>query len=275
MKRNSVLDHQSIKRKKVHPVLLSRRILGQLGFGLVKIFLFVVGLGGLSLALISGYQFLSSSSYFRIQDIIVEGVSDALEGELIRISGIRERESLFSLNPTAVKRNIEGHPWIRSVFLEKKFPNTLYIRADKAEPVATVVLEKLYLLDSEGVVFKEVEQGDSIDFPVVTGLASGRRENGERLRRVASFLEALGSSSSPVSVRDLSEVHVEEDGTLTVYINKLPFQILFGRDDFIRKIDALTRIIRHLKSAHRLYQAQSIDLGYSDRAVVAFRDSVV
>jgi cell division protein FtsQ len=269
------LDHQSIKRKKAHPALLSRRVLGQLGFSLVKVFLFVVALGVLSFALISGYQFLSASSYFRIQDIVVEGVSEALRGELIRISGIRERESFFSINPVAIKRNMEEHPWIKSVFLEKKFPHTLYIRADKAEPVATVVLEKLYLLDSEGVVFKEVEQGDSIDFPVITGLASSGRENRECLMRVASFLEALGSSSSPVSVRELSEVHVEEDGGLTVYINKLPCRIFFGRDDFIRKIGALTRIIRHLKSAHRLYQAQSIDLGYGDRAVVAFRDSVV
>jgi len=275
VKRGSVLHHQSVKRGRLKGLLLFRRTLGQLGFGLIKVFLFLLVLGGLSLAFVSGSQFLTSSSYFRLRNIVVTGVSDDLREELIKISGLKERESLFSIDPATIKRNIEGHPWIRSVSLKKEFPHTLHIKAENEEAVALVLLERMHLMDKGGVIFKEVERDDSVDFPVVTGLSTGDKKNGAYLKEVASLLDALYLVDTPLSVKGLSEIHVEEDGALTVYFNRLPFKVFFGRDDFIRKIDSLRHIIKHVQVTHRLYQVRSIDLDYADRAVVAFTGRVV
>jgi cell division protein FtsQ len=276
MKRGSVLDHQSVKRDRLKGFLHFKRTLGQLGFGLIKTFLFLLVLGGLSLAFVSTYHFLSSSPYLRLQKIIVTGVNDDLREELIKISGITQRQNLLSLNLAAIKRNIERHPWIKSVFLKKEFPHTLIIKVENEEAVAIVLLkEKMYLMDSEGVMFKEAARDDYIDFPVVTGLSTGDKKDGEYLTRVASFLEALYLWDTPLSIKELSEVYVEEDGDLTTYFDRLPFKVFFGRDDFGRKIDSLRHIIKHLRSTHRLYQARSIDLDYSDKAIVAFTDKVV
>lgn len=275
MKRGSVLDKQSVKRGRQKGFLLFKRTLGQLGFGFIKVFLFLLGLGAISLAFISGYQFLASSPYFRLNNIVVTGVNDDLRGELIKISGIKEKESLFSIDPVVIKRNIEAHPWIKSVFLKKEFPNTLYIKAEDEEAVAIVLLERMYLMDREGIIFKEVERDDRIDFPVITGLSTGGKKNGEYLKGVASFLNVICLKDTPLSVKELSEVHVEENGTLSIYFNKLPFKVFLGGDGFRRKIDSLRHIIRHLRATHRLYQARSIDLDYRDRAVVAFTDRVV
>ncbi len=275
MKRSSVLDHQSVKRDRKRGFFLFKTRAGQLGFGLIKIFLFLVGLGGLSLALISGSQFLTSSPYFRLRNIVVTGVNDDLREELIKISGLKEGESLFSLDPAIIRRNIETHPWVRSVFLRKQFPHTLHIKAENEEPVAIVLLERMYLMDREGVIFKEFERDDSVDFPVITGLSTGGTRNGAYLKGVASFLDALCLVDPRLSVKSLSEIHVEEDGALTIYFNQLPFKVFFGKDGFIRKIHSLTDIIRHLRTAHRLYQVRSIDLNYRDSGVVAFTGEVV
>ena len=270
MKRGSVLDKQSIKRNRQKGFLLFKKTLGQLGFGFIKIFLFLLGLGAISLAFISGYQFLASSSYFRLNNIVVTGVNDDLKGELIEISGIKGKESLFSIDPVTIKTNIEGHPWIKSVFLRKEFPNTLYIKAEDEEAVAIVVLEKMYLMNRDGILFKEVEKDDRIDFPVITGLSTVGNKNEGYLKRAASFLNALCLNDAPLSIKELSEVHVGEDGTLSIYLNKLSFKVFFGKDGFLRKIDALNHIVKHLRDSHRLYQARSIDLDYKDRAIVGF-----
>jgi len=276
VKRSSVLDKQSVKRHKKKGSLPPKRFFGQLGFGLIKIFLFFLGLGTISFAFITGYQFLSSSSYFQLNNIVVAGVSDDFREELIKISGIKEKGNLLSIESSTIEKNIERHPWIKSVFLKKEFPHTLIVKAENEEAVALVLLkEKIYLMDSEGVMFKEVARDDCIDFPVVTGLSTGDKKDGEYLTRVASFLDALCLCDTPLSVKELSEVYVEEDGDLTTYFNRLPFKVFFGRDDFGRKIDSLRHIIMHLRSTHRLYEARSIDLDYSDKAVVAFSDKVV
>ncbi len=264
-----------VKRDRRRGLSIFKRTLGQLGFGLLKIFLFLLVLGALSLTFISGYQILTSSPYFRLHNIVLTGVNDDLREEVIKISGLRERESLLSIDPVTIKGNIEAHPWIKSVFLKKEFPHTLYIKAEKQEAVAIVLLRRMYFMDRGGVIFKEVERDEPVDFPVVTGLSAGDKKNGAYLKEVVSFLNALFLMDTPLSVERLSEIHVEEDGALTIFFNKLPFKVFFGRDDFIRKIDSLTHIIKHLRAAHRLSQVRSIDLGYSDRAVVAFTGRMV
>ena len=275
MKRSSVLDKQSVKRHKRKGSLPPKSFFGQLGFGLIKIFLFFLGLGALSLAFITGYQFLSSSSYFRLNNIVVAGVSDDFREELIKISGIKEKENLLSIESSTIRKNIERHPWIKSVYLKKEFPHTLYIKAENEEAVAIVILETMSFMDKEGIIFKDVESNDCIDFPVVTGLSQGDAKNGAKLKRVASLLNAIHLCAFPLLIKNLSEIHVEEDGAFIVYFKKLPFKVLFGRDDFERKIGSLIDIISHLRTTYRLDQARSIDLDYSDRAVVAFTGRVV
>jgi cell division protein FtsQ len=276
MKQNSVLDNQLVKRhKRKKDFLPLKRFFGQLGFGLIKIFLFFLGLGILSLAFIAGYQFFSSSQFFRLNNIVVAGVHDDFKEELIRISGIKENENLLFIESSKIRKNIERHARIKSVCVKKEFPHTLHIKAENEEAVAIVILGKMSFMNREGIIFKDVEDNDCIDFPVVTGLSQGNEKDGASLKRVASFLNTIHSYDNDLLVRDLSEIHIEEDGTFVLYFNNLPFKVFFGRDDFKRKIDALREIISHLKSTDRLDQVRSIDLDYKDRVVVAFQGRVV
>jgi cell division protein FtsQ len=275
VKRSSVLDKQSVKRHKRKGSLPSKRFFGQLGFGLIKIFLFFLGLGALSLAFITGYQFLSSSSYFRLHNIVVAGVSDDFREELIKMSGLKEEENLLSIESSTIQRNIERHPWIRSVFLKKDFPHTLYITAESEEAVAIVIRETMSFMNKEGIVFKDVEGNDCIDFPVVTGLSKSDEKNTAKLKGAASLLNVIHLCDSPFLIKNLSEIHVEEDGDFIVYFKNIPFKVLFGRNDFERKISSLIDVISHLQTTYRLDQAKSIDLNYIDRAVVAFNGRVI
>jgi cell division septal protein FtsQ len=267
MIRRSVLDKQSVRRRR-------HRDYGQWGFGLVKVFLVLLVLAGLSLALITGYQFVSSSPIFRLKNIVVAGVDDSLKGELIKISGITESESLFSIDSAGIKSKIESHPWIRSVFLRREFPHTLHIRAENEAPVALALLDILYFVNSRGETFKKVERDDSVDFPVITGLSPGGVDNGEHLKRVVAFLNLLSSGETPLSIDELSEVSVNQRGALTIYVRTFPFKVCLGRENYTRKLDSLQNVIKHLRSTRRLDQVRSIDLNYGDRAIVAFGDSV-
>jgi len=261
MKRNSVLAHQTVTRERKKDLLGFKRALGQLGFGLIKMFLFLLCLGALSVGLISGYQFLSSAQWFRIQNIMVTGVEASMKDVLIKLSGITDEDSLLSVDIAAVAT--------------RSFPRTLHIEAHHEEPIAVVVLDRMCLMDREGVLFKDIEKDDPIDFPIITGLS--RSDEGMRghLKRVGSFLTTYSLWSAVLPARDLSEVHVEEDGALSVYFNELPFKVSFGRGDFAKKIISLQRIIKHLQVTHQLREAKSIDMDYHDRGVVAFIDRVV
>jgi cell division protein FtsQ len=275
MKHNSVLAHQTVQREKRRELLGFKRVLGQLGFVLIKMVLFLLFLGALSVGLISGYQFLSSARWFKIQDIEVIGAGDSMKKALIKLSGITEGDSLLSIDIATVERTIEKHPWIKDVTAARSFPHRVRIEVQHEEPIAVVVLDRMCLMNKEGILFKDIEKNDPIDFPIITGLSGNTGELGGHLTRVSSFLSAYSLWSEVLLARDLSEVHVEKDGALSVYFNDLPFKIAFGRDDFDRKIISLQRIIKHLKTTHQLRKATLIDMDYQDRGVVAFREQVI
>jgi len=275
MKIDSVLAHQTVARKRKKDLLGFKRALGQLGFGFIKMFLFLLCLGVFSVGLISGYRSLSSAQWFRVQDIAVSGVDDSMREALVKLSGINGEDSLLSVDIVAVERKIEEHPWIKEVSVTRSFPRTLHIEVHCEEPIALVVLDRMCLMDKQGVVFKDVEKDDPIDFPIVTGLSRGDEEMSRHLERVSSFLTTYSLWSAVLPARDISEIHVEDDGALSVYFNKLPFKVSFGRGDFAEKIISLQRIIKHLQVTHQLHDAKSIDMDYHDRGVVAFADRVV
>lgn len=276
MKRSSVLDKQSIKKDRGREFLLLKRTLGQLGFGMIKVFIFIFMLGILSLAFIYGYKFLSLSDYLRLDKIVVTGIKEDLRKELIDMSGIKERENYLSIDTSRLKKNIERHPWIKSVTLKKKFPHTLYINAEREEVSAVVILGgRSYFMDKEGRIFKEAEREDCIDFPAVTGLNRDKTKNGKFLKIVASLLNIIRIEGRPLSLKELSEVHIDNFGAITVYFNKLRLKIFMGKEAFKRKINLLKHIMRNLEEKHQLYRITSIDLDYSDRAVVAFNKKVI
>lgn len=276
MKRTSVLDKQSIKRDRGREFLLLKRTLGQLGFGMIKVFLFIFILGILSLAFIYGYRFLSLSNYLRLDNIVIAGIKEDLRKELIDISGIKERENYLSIDTSRLQKNIERHPWIKSVTLKKKFPHTLYINTEREEVAAIVILGgRSYFMDKEGFIFKEVERNDCIDFPAVTGLSRDKIKNGKFLKIAASLLNIIRIEDRPLSLKELSEVHIDNYGAITVYFNKLSLKIFVGKEAFKRKINLLKHIMKNLEDEHRLYRITSIDLDYGDRAVVAFNEKVL
>jgi cell division protein FtsQ len=275
MKRDSVLDHQLVKKNRQKGARRIKRTLGQLGFILIKMILFFLVLGGLSLALISGYQFLSTSPYFRLQNVVIAGVGDNVKHEVLTLSGLTARESLLSLDTVRIRKNIEKHAWIKSVSMKRRFPHTLCIDVENEEAIALVLLDRLRLMSKEGIIFKDVEKGDPVDLPVITGLSTDSSNNSEHLARVTSFLTTYSSMNVLLPVQQLSEVHVEKDGALSVYFNKLPFKVSFGRDDFVRKIDSLQHIVQHLQVTHLFHQTRSIDLDFSDRGIVAFKERVL
>ena len=276
MKRTSVLNKQSIKRDKGRDFFLLKKTLGQLGFGMIKVFLFIFILGILSLAFIYGYRFLSVSDYLRLDNIVIAGIKEDFRKELIDISGIKEKESYLSIDTSRLKKNIERHPWIKSVTLKKKFPRTLYINAEREEVSAIVILGgRSYFMDKEGFIFKEVERSDCIDSPAITGLSMDKIKNGKFLKIAASLLNIIRIEDRLLSLRELSEIHIDNYGAITVYFNKLPLKIFVGKEAFKRKINLLEHIMKNLEDNHQLYRITSIDLDYSDRAVVAFNEKVI
>jgi len=273
MKRHSILDRQSVKRRDSRDPSRYWGIIRLVSSLSLRIFLLFIGVISLSLLFIYLYEYLASSPYIRLEQVIVTGVDENIKQDLIEISGLNSGSNMLSINLNEIKERMERHPWIKSVDLEKRFPHTLLIKAEKETAAAMVLMDRLAYMDSSGRLFKDVDQEDDKDYPLITGISKAGGVREKQLKTAAAVLDLFRTETGAWSHRELSEIHISEDCNISVYSTSLPTVIRMGRDDLEAKMDELKKITRHLNETGKMRMVRAIDLNYRDGVVVSFNDA--
>ncbi len=270
MKRRSILASQIVNKKKAAGLPKAWRAFHRLGSLFLKVSFLLAALAVMSLAFLSLYGYLLASPYIRLEQVEVLGVDDELKGELLDMARLNYEQSLLAVDLDELKRRLEKHPWVRSVDLEKSFPHSLVIRVEKQEPCALALSGKLFYMNRWGKLFKELGPDDKIDFPVVTGLSAKEGERKKQLEDAVQVLRNFDSQEPPWTLSNLSEVHVREDGSVSLYFSFIPGVVRLTVTDLSTKFDELKRLVEHLKSTGRIHMVRTINLDYLDGAAVAF-----
>jgi cell division protein FtsQ len=267
MKRqNAAIKVRSNRRKKQKKPLNLRYLLRRclrLGVGVFSVVLVVAG--GFFLV-----QLLLASDQFRIDSIRVEGNQRLNKQTLVALSDVKPGMSTFSLDLDLIGRKIAENPWVKEARIQRIFPRQVSIHVIERVPVAIVNLGYLYYLDENGVVFKLLDGGDRLDYPVITGfdaaqLESGRRKDRLQLLKVVALVEELGSRSQ-FGLHMVSEIHKEAGGGLSVYTLEDGVRIRLGIDNYKEKLDRLERIYALLQP--KMKMLDYIDLNVDEKVIV-------
>lgn len=275
MRRKSVLKRQAVKKRKGKARSNIWRVTYLVGSYSVKFSCLMAGLVFISLLFLSLYQYLLASPYIRLERVIVKGVDGELKRALLKISQLNADTSLLALSLAELKQRIEKHPWVRSVNLEKRFPHTLIIEAEKEKPCAVVVMGDLHYMNRWGKVFQKVYQNADVDFPIVTGVSMTGNDREMQLKSAAHVLNVLEAERGPWSLKELSEVHVEKKGRVFLYFRSLPAVIELEGIQLDKKMDDLKRLVEHLNRTGHIHMVKRINLNYRDGAVVSFKNGGV
>ena len=186
--------------------------------------------------------------------------------QIVSLSGLRLGMNIWDVNPTMIEGKLNRHPWVRRERVRREFPHRVFIRVEEWVAKAIIVLEKLYYVDSKGYVFKEVESGDEVDFPFISGLGHegdlltdpfSRQKIVEAIRLSDLFTEG----SVP-----LSEIHfLPEDGVVAYPVSK-PVMLHMGWGGWPGKLRRIKRVWSEWKG--REHRLASLDLRYRRQVVV-------
>ena len=107
---------------------------------------------------IGGY-FLSKSSLFDVDEIVIEGVSTELEGEVRKAADINKGKPLLEVNSSSSSKRIEAIPWVREARISRSWGGTITIRVSTREPVAAFLTEEGWVVvDIEGRVLDKEDE---------------------------------------------------------------------------------------------------------------------
>ncbi len=114
----------------------------------------------------------SADMGYRVKDILVEGRVNADREALLEILGVDRGDPIFKFDPGAAKDGLLGMNWIRAAHVERRLPDTIYIRLQERTPIALwkkTAQERIELVDDAGTTIKPEDLRSFMKLPMVTG----------------------------------------------------------------------------------------------------------
>jgi cell division protein FtsQ len=147
-----------------------------------NLFLLIVFIGGIAWTTYFYFDKITKSqnALFCIKKIEFDGHERVPEVLLLKVSGLKYKNNIFASSISKVKERLENIAWIRSVIVQRKLPDTIYIRVAERTPIAILQSKhKLYLIDTEGKILEHDGIGNFGDLPIVIG--DGAEKEADRL----------------------------------------------------------------------------------------------
>lgn len=217
------------------------------------------------------YGFIGKTTFLRLERVEISGIKKLTRDEILSAASLKLGDDLLGLRLTRMGEQLTKNPWIASVRVRRNFPHSVFIDVQERQPIGVVSMGYLYYLDSSGDIFKPLQEGDSLDFPVITGLTEDdliRDPAGakETLKGVVGLLQQLKKDRPGISIADISELHYDKGFGYTLFTMNKGLPIRLGTEGLSDKLDRLAKVYAMLLP--QIPTLEYIDLDYSDRIVV-------
>lgn len=124
------------------------------------------GLDGVRLALIDA----SAALGLTVREVLVTGRERTPRAALLEALDVERGAPLVSIDPVAARRRLEALGWVRDATVERRFPDTVFVRLGERTPLALWQRQgKLVVVDPEGVVIDGAEARKFARLPLIVG----------------------------------------------------------------------------------------------------------
>lgn len=128
----------------------------------------------------------SARSGLAVREVLVSGRREADKAAVLAALGVQRGMPILAFDPHAARQALEQIPWVAAATVERRLPDTVFVRITERTPMAIWQHEQaLHLVDGDGVVLTT----DNLDrwntLPMLVG-AEAPKHGGELLRLLAS-----------------------------------------------------------------------------------------
>ncbi len=272
------VDETRRKGRAGHRVSTGRRLALGRWFKRLQLLTGIMVVVGTSVLVAWGLQrYLRSSPRFSIRVVKLDGAGRRTPQQLLKRAGIAEGLNIFKLDLEQARAALAADPWLESAKVDKELPTKVTIKVVEREARALLALEgKLYLVDGNAVVFKELADGEPHDLPVMTGVepkALKRDREGVTLqmRRAIELMADL--EDAKIAKRyPLQELHLHNDGGVDVVVGSDAIVLSMGNPPYRSKMGKARRILSEMR--HRKVKPAVLFLdntAHPERVVVRMR----
>jgi cell division protein FtsQ len=193
---------------------------------------------------------IKTSKSFAIEQIEVSGNEQLTDTQVLRAAGLAVGQNVFAVGPELARANLMREPWIEAADVRRRLPGRFSIEVRERHAVALLAAEQLQLVSDEGVIFKTLEANDPSDLPVISGLDPNlRTQDAQALS--SSLLDAVAllhayQDAGLARREPISEIHVESDRGLSLYVGSDAMYVRLGKGPFRQKLERMREVLTRL-----------------------------
>jgi cell division protein FtsQ len=164
------------------------------------------------------YLLARESSLFAVRSVEVEGAPPALTGKIDTVIAPFRGRSLVGLDRPAIERAVLGIPEVRTVEIDRDFPNTLRVFVGREFPVAILRRgAEAWLIAASNKVVRPFPLGQSIGFPRIwvpasVAVAQGEPIDDPGVKTAIDLLASLGRAGHGLRLTNV----IASNGNLTL-----------------------------------------------------------
>jgi len=220
----------------------------------------------------AAYRSLACSPAFYAANIVVDGCGRLDKNAVLGLGGIDIHKNLLALDPDEVERKIKHHAWVEQAEVKRELPDRLTIVVKERKPVALINLtDGLNYLDGNGVAFAKVSAKDDFDYPIISGLEKKEKDGLAKSTALAEallFIRYASLGDSVLPKQNISEVHLDRDENLIVFLVNRPFPLYLGKGMIRTKYQRLARVLHKLYNKNDFAATAYIKMDYADNKVL-------
>jgi cell division protein FtsQ len=132
-----------------------------------------------------------------VREVMVDGRAETDADKLMRALDVVRGSPIMAFDPDRARTEIERLPWVATATIERRLPDTIFVRLTERKPMALWQNEgKLSLIDVDGVILTERDLGRYPNLPILVGNDAPEHGAGliERLDAVPELKKKIESA---------------------------------------------------------------------------------
>ncbi|MFA6009132.1 MAG: FtsQ-type POTRA domain-containing protein [Desulfobacteraceae bacterium] len=283
---------RSSHRRANGPIIRLRYVFAMLGV------LCVCGL--LLFAFVITYSAVTHYTGFTAKRVVVFGANRLSDSDVLRQADVKVGENIFHVNLSVVRQRLLAHSWIGSAEVTREIPDAILIKIKEHEPQAIVEMNKRYLMNTEGEIFKHYSEetdvpvkelateGETQDiseapqelpqgFPLITGFTAediqvaGRqmmKNETNPHKAVMNIIQIAKVPDCSLPLSQIKQILVDREIGLTLLTSGNIRTVKLGYGNYEEKVRRMGDVSKFLKEKAKLDEIDTLDLHNLERIVV-------
>jgi cell division protein FtsQ len=236
------------------------------------------------------YDVITQCDYFKAKSLKIEGVQRLSQNQIIEAARVKKGMNVLDVNLAMTRKRLLAQPWIADAEIRREIPAGLYIKVKEHSPLAIIDLGRKFLLNQNGLIFKEWTATDPANLPLVSGLTlSDIRVHGKTaahpplkdrnpsqmdhpqndpFEAVMQVLRLGRQTRSILSNHNIRQIKVDREIGITLVAFKQMKTIVLGYYNYPLKFNMLKDVLSYGKHRRSFPEFDRIDLNNVNRIVV-------